>query len=43
MFSILYIYTKNMFRSSSANAAVAFAVATAGSSNPRDLPQVVYT
>jgi hypothetical protein len=27
-------------RSSSANAAVAFAVATAGSSNPRDLPQV---
>ncbi len=30
-----------MFRSSSANAAVAFAVATAGSSNPRDLPQVV--
>ena len=30
-------------RSSSANAAVAFAVATAGSSNPRDFPNKVIT
>ena len=30
-----------LFRSSSAHAAVAFAVATAGSSNPRDLPTTV--
>ena len=32
---------RTIFRSSSANAAVAFAVATAGSSNPRDLPTKV--
>ena len=31
----------SLFRSSSAHAAVAFAVATAGSSNPRDLPTTV--